>query len=1709
MTSFIADLKSGLPEFEWPVVVSALRNEAQVWVELQDSEFAQLALKAAAGERTRWSPAFLGLLRLGQTQQFEALRKAPMQPVGEKLRYQAAATYEELASLPDSATRAEPDLAQAALLALALRERRRMLNGWEQLANDLSIAQTDFWKLPLACLLGFVPNQHELLQHLLSPEQPEQLHQLAIHALVSNPLGLDIQASHLSEIIQPYELPQLLKLLRSLTRVHPTLAQQLALQALDDLREAGIAQRGGLGEIQELLLQAEIHQIGGQNERANPLLQSAWEAAQRLQLDLAAKVAKANGVDEGELLAVRQSAELANPKTILAAKAGTKGPSALLAAARVALQDEDAAEAKKMAVAALQVATKETSAEEMRDKAKLLCDLGSLLMDMDLPREAELAAKAAADLQANDGESAALLSRVLLAAGKSAEALEQAHLAAALAPEQSQVRRQLAEALQGSGQFEAAFKEWKAVLEHSESPSVEDWLALAATALQSGKIEETIAACHQTLMAQPASAAAYALMGKAVALQGDEDSAVEFLTRATELAPAQVDAWLSLAEILLGRKNDDKALATLLSAQKYADPSAMVQALIAGIYDRQNRAEEAMAAYQRAAQLANAQADGETAQQAAVSLGAMQLRARRVDAARATLEAAQKSFPDNAAIARLFGKLLLDAGEPKRALVSLQIAAQVNPDDMDALMDVGRAQLASGEQAMAAEATLTKVLTLKGAPAEAKALLAEALAAQAKHNEAAKQFEAALTTELAKDPAWVKRLTLGTAAAQSAGGKPVAALHTLEALAKSNPTDLEVLRALCSAYQQAGRADEAAEIARKVYADEPGNESALLWYAETMQALGKSALACQVLGRTNKAQLSPRVALALGKIQWHGDSHKTAHGTFGTLLHGEDAEVNAAAGAFLLQNGAAKESLAYYQKALNLAGPQAQLFEGLTQAYLQTDQATEALDYLEQGLALEPNKPANLALKAEILQRLGRPQAALKALNQALELLPNEGALLTRKAVLLRETGDWNGALTAASKAFELDLSLPANVQAAAELAVLCQQPDKAREIIRTANLTGSASTDLACLQTELALDAGHEIEAAKLYASNLEKEPSQARILALQSQLAACRGDRTQAAQLLQQGMDGYKNTSEIHTALGLASAAEKLNEWDLAIKLYKDLTKAFPGLSAAQFGLGRALTLQAEWQQLCQASQAVVVQETKGSLKEARAAARQAFEAAASAAGEAANRAMASGWAQRAELRFGAKFEKGSLANGFPANAAEAAALAFAQRAGGKAVSGDERLAAYLDAPEVLVERALGDEPELITKAAAHFQHVAPIQALAAYYEQAAGHAAAALQHIQRALALWPSQPRWQALAGELHSQLGNTAEAAAHFALAAELEPEQASHYYGLGQAQLAGKSISAAVSSLQKAVDLQPKQGDYLLALATAQRQSGDAKAAKASAGQAHRMDPNNAAALLMQAELSLEAKDASSAKNFAEEALKVAPKDTQALRQYAEALYALGQGEDAVAVLERALETAEDEVPLLIRSAEMQADDRGLRALVKLSQKYTDRPEVFYALSLRLALAGNLADAVQAAQRAAKKADKMSGEEQADIHLHLGRLLKHNGNLDQSLHHLDEATRLSPHLAESQLERGRVFIARRQHRQAMEAFRRAAAMAPESAAPHYEAGLALKEAKDYSAAESELRQAARLAPKDRTIQRQLATVIALNLVHHRQEAGVEL
>jgi tetratricopeptide (TPR) repeat protein len=297
-----------------------------------------------------------------------------------------------------------------------------------------------------------------------------------------------------------------------------------------------------------------------------------------------------------------------------------------------------------------------------------------------------------------------------------------------------------------------------------------------------------------------------------------------------------------------------------------------------------------------------------------------------------------------------------------------------------------------------------------------------------------------------------------------------------------------------------------------------------------------------------------------------------------------------------------------------------------------------------------------------------------------------------------------------------------------------------------------------------------------------------------------------------------------------------------------------------------------------------------------------------------------------------------------------------------------------------------------------------------------------------------------------------------------------------------------------------------------------------------------LDPDSPEPLVLRAEIALECADYQEAYDRALVAYRLAeltrfsgedPSQPLQTDPYptlllVRALEGLGRTPDAIAAIDKALPQVRERLPLLLERLQLLSRSQGsetiLAALQELAQEYPDEPIVLSPLAKSLSAAGDKENAIRAAQRAlqgvtfpadSRRASYLEVGEQAQLHLLLGRMLREAGQLDQSIHHLNETVRQSPVTLDAYLELGRAFQDRRQHMQALQVYNQAMEVAPGRAEPYFHAGLALKESKDYLGAENMLRKAVELAPTDLTIHRQLGAVVALNLVHNRRKISMDV
>ncbi|MDZ4159218.1 MAG: tetratricopeptide repeat protein, partial [Anaerolineaceae bacterium] len=169
----------------------------------------------------------------------------------------------------------------------------------------------------------------------------------------------------------------------------------------------------------------------------------------------------------------------------------------------------------------------------------------------------------------------------------------------------------------------------------------------------------------------------------------------------------------------------------------------------------------------------------------------------------------------------------------------------------------------------------------------------------------------------------------------------------------------------------------------------------------------------------------------------------------------------------------------------------------------------------------------------------------------------------------------------------------------------------------------------------------------------------------------------------------------------------------------------------------------------------------------------------------------------------------------------------------------------------------------------------------------------------------------------------------------------------------------------------------------------------------------------------------------------------------------------------------------------------------------LASLASDKAEVMALLAQVLAEGGDSNGAAEAIQKSLRL-----NPEQPALNRLMGDIQHKSGQLDQAIHYFSEAIRQNPLEPTAFVDLAGVYLERREYTQALNTYHKAMAVCSDDPRPYLLAAQVMRECKDYPGAEEFLRKAAELAPKDVNIRRQLGAIIALNLVHHSQEAHAQ-
>ena len=387
-------------------------------------------------------------------------------------------------------------------------------------------------------------------------------------------------------------------------------------------------------------------------------------------------------------------------------------------------------------------------------------------------------------------------------------------------------------------------------------------------------------------------------------------------------------------------------------------------------------------------------------------------------------------------------------------------------------------------------------------------------------------------------------------------------------------------------------------------------------------------------------------------------------------------------------------------------------------------------------------------------------------------------------------------------------------------------------------------------------------------------------------------------------------------------------------------------------------------------------------------------------------------------------------------------------------------------------------------------------------------------ALDAVGQALAVWSDEARWHATAAKIYMAadpalgLPDLAKAQAHLEQAASLEAGNFEHHLSLGRCCRRRGNLRRALEALQEATRLAPDRPDAWLELAEVQKETGDLEGAAISADQAAEKAQDPAQALLLRGEVALQVNNTRGALSRVQAVLRQQPNHTRGLILLARVLQAMNRPADALVALEKALPGLEDPLEMELERVRLLRRVNGLEGalpeLAALASAHPEQAEIQALHSEWLVEAGRQEEAVDAARLALEaKVNPLSPEPRAALYTLLGLQFHREGQLDQAVYHLSEAIQLAPSQLDPYLELGKVYLDRREQKQAFKIYQRAIKVAPQDYRPYYQAGQALKEYKDYVAAETMLRQAAQLAPNEVSIHRLLGAVVALNLVHNRR------
>jgi len=1041
-TDLYNEIERVLPQNESIQVLSSLRHDPLVWQSLQQPDFLTAALAAAGSQVQCWAPGQLALLSVVEVKP-ETLRAEPFVPLGHALQEKVLRAYQTA----QRSVNPPQTLEEAGLLALALRERRRLTGTWNGLLQEImpkpaqSASIFSVWRTALACLYAVIPDPIEMLRALL----PKTLIRAPLDWLVicqlSQPLSEKEHIQCFTQVLKGFSMPLQLAVLRSLSlhgeesiasavanrllADHPAFTNLHTHSPINDQDLTGLSSRAL--SLQQL---GSYYQLVGDHHQAMSLFSETetalkdWLAGLYLQcLNLRA------GEDMEEAGVMMESDQLSQ----LAANAGwlkndlgvalvnhpyassvleqipEEIDSAFLAIKRAALiMENEPALARDIARRASQNLIVETREYGMPFQGEFVYswrpqETLKILLDLGLKEEAFSLSKEIIETRPADLDLLSLHAHILELLGKPEQALEVQKIIVALDPDNLTWRKPLAGLWAQVGDWKRSYEEWKKILSSSVQPELDDRLTCAQAALHSGALEDARSLSEAILAEDRNNGVALGILGQALIGLGEAQMAVNYLVRATMLSPEVLAPWLALAGVQQSLGESHHALDTLRAAVTALPDEPETHFALGKACNEEGLLADSLPHLKQAYLLSH------EATQPALLYGQTLRRLGHSTEARAVLEKARAQWPSHPELAYEHAQVLLDLNDAEGALPVLEFALHNGLPILEGyllyakiLLGEYRGGMQNLDEAVAkgrmqqAELALHHILEIDPDNLEARFLCADILREKGDLEEALVSYRqlAELPTDQAADLSW--RVQWGLARTALGLNRTDIAVAAYKEACQIRPDSVVLRRGLAEALLLAELPHEALESANDVLqvgSDEVDN---LAWYADFAARLGENKKAVAALERA--VQINPqRPDLLVNLAQWQlsaGDLDE-ARNTLTHVLHMEDAhfanqqKILRRAAQMYLRMEDSLSALACFERAMaTTAAPEEGLFFEVAELQARMGNYEKALDLAQKAQEEDPDSLPIYILQSDLLANLNRPQAALAILEHALRVHP-------------------------------------------------------------------------------------------------------------------------------------------------------------------------------------------------------------------------------------------------------------------------------------------------------------------------------------------------------------------------------------------------------------------------------------------------------------------------------------------------------------------------------------------------------------------------------------------------------------------------------------------------------------------------------------------------------------------------------------------------